>query len=154
LLAAALVVIATACGSESDSDEAAEPSSTVATSDAPDDDVVSIDDSEFCDIFRGMSERSQAQESADGLDRYEDEAAWEAGIANVERIVETAPDEIAGQAATYLELVGLRQELAASYDYEPVPSEVKMAFGQDHAAMQQEANEMIAFAMENCTGVE
>lgn len=106
---------------------------------------------EFCAIFQGLSARREQQQ--DGFARYEDEAAWDRGIDSVEHIVATAPDEIAAQAETYLQLVIERKALAATYGYAEVPADVMLAFGRAHAAMQQQANELIAYAKTNCTDV-
>jgi hypothetical protein len=154
VLACGLVALVTACGggSEDDGTGAGDAAPSETTTPATTTVVESIDDSEFCDIFRGLSARRQDGE--DGLERYEDEAAWTQGIERVERIVASAPGEIASQAATYLELVEARRDLAASYGYEPVPADVKLQFGREHAAMQQQANELIAFAKDECSGVE
>lgn len=151
-LSCGVLALVAGCGAGSGSDpstgsDAAPVESTTTTGAAPD-----VDASDFCDIFRGLS--SRRQQGGDGFERYEDEAAWTRGIDSVERIVATAPDEIASQAATYLELVEARRDLAASYEYEPVPADVKLQFGREHAAMQQEANELIAFAKAECSGVE
>ncbi len=123
---------------------------TVSTTQA-DADAKPEDGTEFCEIFQGLSERKQSK--GGGFERYADEAAWTAGVESVERIAASAPDAISSQAETYVQLVNDRMELAASYGYEPVPQSAKLEFGRAHAAMQQEANELIAFAKANCSGV-
>jgi hypothetical protein len=146
-LSCGLVALVSACGGEPaaspERDAQSDPSTTTA--------AAAIDSSDFCEIFRGFSARRQ--EAGAGGERYEDEAAWTQGIENVERMAAAAPDEIASEAETYVELVRARAELAASYGYEPVPADVKLQFGRDHAALQQEANELIAFAKAECSGV-
>jgi hypothetical protein len=150
---AGVLLFATGCGS---SDSAGSTTSTVAESTTsstsePASDASAGGDVEFCSVFQGLSARREQQQ--DGFTRYEDEAAWDRGIESVEHIVATAPDEIAPQAETYLQLVTERKALAATYGYAEVPAEAKLDFGRAHAAMQQQANELIAYAKTNCTGV-
>jgi len=151
LLAGALTFLAGCGGSTETGAPTTTSTSTTTTTTAPDPGAKPEDGTQFCAIFQGLSAR--AQSAGDGFERYPDEAAWTAGVENVQQIAASAPSAIANQAATYAQLVEERKGLAASYGYQPVPQSAKLEFGRAHAAMQQQANQLIAFAKANCSGV-
>lgn len=152
VIAGGVLLAATGCGSEGDSESSPTTSSPSTPTTAASTSGSTGTTTEFCSIFQGLSERRSAQQ--DGFVRYPDEAAWDRGIESVEQIVASAPEEISTQAATYLQLVNERKGLAASYDYTEVPADAKLSFGRAHAAMQQQANQLIAYAKSHCSGVE
>lgn len=127
------------------------PTSSPATS-GTSSSTADVDGTAFCDAFRSLSDRKQQQDAV-GQERYTDEASWDAGVANVERIAAMAPAEIKPQADAYVEMVKARKELAATWNYEPVPEQAKLEFGRAHAALQQQSNQLIAFAKTECSGV-
>jgi hypothetical protein len=147
-LAGASLLFVAGCGSSDGS--AGSTSSTSATS-KPATDASTSDTGEFCSAFRDLAATRDNQR--DGIAGYEDEAAWDQGIEAVEHIAAAAPEEIAPQAETYLQLVIERKALAASYGYAEVPTQATLDFGRAHAAMQQQANQLLAYAKGNCTGV-
>lgn len=88
--------------------------------------------------------------------RNKDEAAWDNNLATVEHIAATAPDEISAQADAYVQMVKDRKDLAAGHDWADVselPADVRTDFARDHAQMQQEVNELLAYAKANCAGM-
>jgi hypothetical protein len=163
-LAGASLAGAAACGGSTTADVAPSPEAATLQSTAPPDTTATVGGTDdFCELFQGLSNQRQQRgegqgqtgqgPSQDGFTRHQDEAAWDRGIETVGRIASSAPPEISTQADTYLQLVRDRKELAASYGYGEVPKEATLEFGRAHASMQQQANELIAYAKDNCDGV-
>jgi hypothetical protein len=107
----------------------------------------------FCDIFAGLAERREGRED---FARNETEEDWDRNIATVEQIAAVAPDEVSVQADVYVQMVKDRKALAEANDWADVselPNDVRMTFAREHAEMQQQVNELIAYAKANCDGV-
>jgi hypothetical protein len=150
-LAGASLFFAAGCGSSDRSAGSTSSTSSTSTTSKPATDASSSETGEFCSAFRDLAATRNQQR--DGFAGYEDEAAWDQGIEAVEHIAAAAPEEIAPQAETYLQLVIERKALAASYGYAEVPTQATLDFGRAHAAMQQQANQLLAYAKTKCTGV-
>jgi hypothetical protein len=145
-LAGASLLFAAGCSSDGSA-----KSTSTSTTPQPATEASTGDTGAFCSAFRDLAATRDRQQ--DGFAGYEDAAAWDQGIEAVEHIAAAAPEEIAPQAETYLQLVIERKALAASYGYAEVPTQATLDFGRAHAAMQQQANQLLAYAKSNCTGV-
>ena len=78
---------------------------------------------------------------------------WERRIATVGAMVDAAPVEWRDEAATYLQMMKDRAQLASENGYVGVnelPADVRDAFINSHRAMQAEVNELIAFMGQEC----
>ena len=118
------------------------------------------DTTAMCAVFQGIADRAAAtggQPSSGpgggGPAQPTTKEGWDERIKQTAKIVDTVPADYRDEATTYLQLVKDRAQLAADNGYALVadlPGDVRNAFIRDHAAAQQQANKLIAFAKSTC----
>ena len=136
-----------ACGA----DDSSSASDTTTSTDTTE--TTTVADSPFCAAF---DELVAQRGGSEGEPRNADEAAWDRNLATVEHIAEVAPDEISAQADAYVEMVEARKVLAEENgwaDVADLPEDVRTAFIAGHRDLQQQVNELLAFARANCEGM-
>jgi hypothetical protein len=117
-----------------------------------DDDVPAAgdDSAALCAIF---NELAASGAGPDAQFRASTPEGWERRIATTGEMVEAAPAEWRDEAATYLQMVKDRAQLAAENGYVGVndlPADVRNAFISAHHEMQAEVDALIAYMGSEC----
>ena len=147
--AAALLTGACSSSEAEPSAEDAQPATTSTTGEATD--PAGGDVEEFCAIFGELADRRETE----GQGEPRSAGEFSVMLDTVERIAAVAPAEIADQADAYVEMVGLRAELSAENGgagREDLPEDARAAFIAENGDLQQEVDELLAYARDTCEG--
>ncbi|HWF21150.1 MAG TPA: hypothetical protein VG226_03295 [Acidimicrobiales bacterium] len=104
----------------------------------------------FCAGFTDLGSRRNPNVTV----QTKDEVGWDLDIASVTQMAASAPAAEVNNADAYVEMMKDRKALTASYDYGAVPTHAQQSFAVDHAALQAQVNDLLAYAHSVCAGLQ